>query len=94
MSFILILLTSGPAKVVWAGPGASGGGDVVILPNDDIVIADPFIVTPGKKMELSPQLREELLRAGRVLKAYGADDKFIADNVLSRYVEYRYVDRH
>jgi len=74
----------------FAGNESSGGGDILILPDDRIILADPFVVRPGKPMEFHPTLKEELLRAGEVLEAFGAENTFLSANVLNPYVEYRY----
>lgn len=39
------------------GPSNGGGGDVVILPNDDVVLADPFLDHGGNQPNNMPPLR-------------------------------------
>lgn len=62
--------------------GVGGGGNAVVLPNDTVVLADPyypregneptFHCKDGERGQLHPALIEELNRAGHFLVRYGA----------------------
>lgn len=59
----VLVLTS---SLAWAGNEAGGGGDVVVLPNGQVVLADPFLDTSApqpdsmpKRVSLDPLLRAQ-----------------------------------
>ncbi len=89
----------------WAGGGTEvgGGGDAVILSDDTVVLADPYIKRSGKVTDLNPVLIKELQYIGHLLVRYGADmdfdfkellrpqSSFLNKYVLSSTVEYHFV---
>ncbi len=83
LSLIFGLFVSLAAGHGWAGEGAdNSGGGTVVIENDTVVLADPFLrragnegtfhCQPGERGDLAPALIAELRRAGALLVRYGA----------------------
>ena len=101
---LAITLASAGSVNALAGAGSSGGGDAIILPDDTVILADPYIVPNGTGFNLSDKklnekLDAELLRIDRFFYRMGAADdirftqtKFFAENIFSQRVEYRFTD--
>lgn len=81
---ILVILSALATNIAWAGPSVGGGGDVVILPDDSVVLADPFLdggaVQPNNMppvRSLNPRILQliNLYRSAseKILKDYGQD---------------------
>jgi hypothetical protein len=82
--FILLLFTpllafsrGGNEEVSGGGSEVGGGGNVVVLPDDSVHLADPFIVRPAEDgiqsfKDLHPSLIAELERIGKLLVRLGA----------------------
>ncbi|MGZ3901195.1 MAG: hypothetical protein ACXVDC_12790 [Bacteroidia bacterium] len=72
---LLIFLLCGTSMLAFAemGPSNGGGGDVVILPNDDVVLADPFLDHGGSQPNNMPPLRA---LNPRILQAITSYTKF------------------
>ncbi|MEK7691095.1 MAG: hypothetical protein AAB425_08755, partial [Bdellovibrionota bacterium] len=94
---ILTLTILGNSNQVWAGgaTGVGGGGDVVILSDDTIVLADPYIKHEGENFELNPLLIQELSRMGDLLVSYGANvlygrSAFVVQDVINPLIDYRF----
>ncbi|WP_413574943.1 hypothetical protein ACLVWU_11900 [Bdellovibrio sp. HCB290] len=66
----------------WAqmGPSNGGGGDVVVLPNDEVVLADPFLDHSGNQPNNMPPVRS---LNPRILQAVQQYAKF-SEGVLDR----------
>jgi len=72
--------------------GGRGGADVIILPDQSVVLADPYAKKAGPAAQLNPVLVEEIKRAGKFLVLFGENSKFIDQHVFDSRVEYRFVD--
>ena len=68
-----------------------GGGDVVVLPDDTVVLADPFIKRSGVNFDLNPLLIEELKRVGKLYDISHANGSNFINQVLDPLVEYRFL---
>lgn len=104
---LLPLVLIATIHAAWASSGGKeGGGDgYIILKDDSIVLADPFVARFGSDFDLSSELKDELKHAGRLLVQYGAayvsrfslndyrDSAFIQKHVLNPLVEYRFVSK-
>ena len=65
---------------VWAGPSVGGGGDVIILPDDSVVLADPFIDSGAPQPNNMPPLRALNPRILQVINLYNkASTSLITD---------------
>ncbi len=79
----------------YAGKGGSsgvgGGGDVLILPNDQVLLADFYIREIGTHAELPKQAVEELKRVRFIFDRYAGVGKFVDDQIFNPFIEYRLV---
>lgn len=57
MNFYVLVSVMTLSTALWAGPSVGGGGDVVILPDDSVVLADPFIDSGAHQPDNMPPLR-------------------------------------
>lgn len=79
--------------------GVGGGGYFITLPDQTVILGDPFIVREGVPFKLNPILEEELVAIGKLLVRYGANalksdaakSEFIDRYVTNSIVDYRYV---
>jgi hypothetical protein len=53
----IVILSALSINICWAGPSVGGGGDVVILPDDSVVLADPFMDGGAIQPNNMPPLR-------------------------------------
>ncbi|WP_413574944.1 hypothetical protein ACLVWU_11905 [Bdellovibrio sp. HCB290] len=60
------------------GPSNGGGGDVVVLPNDQVVLADPFLNHDGQQPNNMPPMRSINPRIIQAILQYG---KFSAETL-------------
>ena len=66
-----VLLSMGLMSLsLWAGPSVGGGGDVVILPDDSVVLADPYIDSGAPQPNNMPPLRALNPRILQVINLY------------------------
>lgn len=78
LGFVLALC-AGQAFAGGGGSGVGGGGTAIILPDDTVVLADPFVVAEryptdkelGDRVTLAPEVVEELHRVIRIMEIYG-----------------------
>lgn len=90
------------------GGESSGGTQFVVLKDDSVVLADPFVQKEAGTCELGADLKEEINRAGTLLVRYGATiakayyggtplpfqySEFVNSEVLGDHIEYRCVDQ-
>ena len=64
-----------------AGPSVGGGGDVVILPDDSVVLADPWIDNNAQQPNNMPPLRALNPRVLQSVNAYAEAAKGILNNL-------------
>ncbi|RYZ68698.1 MAG: hypothetical protein EOP09_09095, partial [Proteobacteria bacterium] len=89
MGLALLIAQSSGAKT---GTERGNGGDVVVLPDDRVVLADEYIQRAGDRWTLPPQLIEELKRIEYIIEQYAGAGSFVSDEIFHPYVEYRLVD--
>lgn len=78
--FGIVLIAMFAFTTVQAGPSVGGGGDVVILPDDSVVLADPFIDNGAPQPNNMPPLRALSPRILQVINLYNkASTYLIAD---------------
>lgn len=65
-----LLITALVNSALWAGPSVGGGGDVIILPDDSVVLADPFIDSGAPQPNNMPPLRALNPRILQVINLY------------------------
>lgn len=98
LSLVMSLIT---ASVAFAGGGsdAGNGGDAIVLPDGNVVLADPYVKGSGA-CDTCGNLHEDLIReirgAGKLMVYFGASRQgdsisFIENDVLSSLTEYRFV---
>lgn len=97
VSTILTILIFGVAFQAFAkGPGTSGGGDVAILPDDTILLADPFvkadISAEDSEISFSNALQTEIKRGLNISSKYFLWAKTFEDQVYGKNVFYYSVD--
>lgn len=71
----LVAVTAAALSSSYARAGdkeVGNGGDAVTLPDDSVILADPFTKRIGSPQNLHPALVTELKRVGRLLTRYGA----------------------
>ncbi|HUP56703.1 MAG TPA: hypothetical protein VM598_04570, partial [Bdellovibrionota bacterium] len=90
VTMMILLLT---AQAAWAqGSGGRGGNDAIRLPDDTIVLADPYVIRNGTRGELDPTLITELDRVDKLLFRYGADvtpNVRVTPSFIPGYLEFR-----
>ena len=85
LSLILVAI----AASADGGGGKEGGGDdYIILKDDTIILADPFVRRNGETFELSRELKAELKRVGRLLVQYGAANIYGEGNTSDRSIRF------
>jgi len=94
-----LVLKSTICLVIWlnsamafCGSEGVGGGDAVVLPNDQVILADPYVKKEGKSAgAFHPLLIIELMRIDRLLQMYGGFFSFLNKAVLEPHVQFRFV---
>ncbi|RYZ71981.1 MAG: hypothetical protein EOP09_03880 [Proteobacteria bacterium] len=92
---LVLAFLAATSSTVFAGggsTGAGGGGDVLVLPNDRVVLADAFIKEKGTVTKLPAKIVEELNRVKFIFEQYAGVGSFIDEEVFNNFVEYRVVD--
>jgi hypothetical protein len=95
-TLLSLSLTSFSLPSAHAGKGSSGvgggGGDVIILPDDRVILADFFIQETGEKITLPLPVVEELKRVRFIFEQYAAIGSFVDEDIFNPFVEYRIED--
>ena len=68
----------------WAGPSVGGGGDVIILPDDSVVLADPFIDSGAPQPNNMPPLRAMNPRILQVINLYNKASTYLIEDFATK----------
>ena len=100
MAGLLCFVFATHAHAQGRGSDAGNGGGAIVLPNGDVILADPYIVQTGQPVffeQFHSELKDEITRAGRLLVNFGATEdarfgaKFIAESVAHPLTEYQFM---
>jgi hypothetical protein len=74
---LILNMTSSAFARTGGGSEVGNGGEVITLPDDTVILGDPYIPRPDPSQaityaDLNPLLRAEIERAGRFLVKFGA----------------------
>lgn len=81
--FIIVAIAT-VASFAYAGPSVGGGGDVVILPDDSVVLADPFIDSGAPQPNNMPPLRAMNPRILQVINLYNKASSFLIEDFADK----------